>query len=482
MHNLATGSDKFLYDKVAHLVSSMIETGTLKPGDRVPSLRSMSKKLDVSVATVMQAYMSLESQGFVIARPQSGFYVQANNRNETSIPKRSNPKTRPRKVNFGNLVDSIFSAAREPSIIPLGMANPSPELLPVKGLTRALTQAAANDEAHGLNYCFPPGCYELRRQIAFRSFDLGCDVGPDDIVITNGATEALVTALKAVAKPGDIIAVESPTYFCVLQIIESLGMLALEICTDPNSGMCIDSLEQALQDVNIKAVLSVANFNNPIGSLMPVENKERLVHILTRHDIPLIEDDIFGDLYFGEQRPRMAKCFDSKGLVITCSSFSKTLAPGYRVGWVIPGRYRASVIRSKQLISSASATLPQLAIADFLRSGHYDRHLKRLRSAYREQVEKTRYYIARHFPANTRITKPMGGFVLWVELPKSVDAEILFAEALAEGISVAPGILFSPTKKYSNFIRISCGHPWTPRIEQAIETVGKISHRLCQDK
>ena len=480
MPNLASSPDKFLYDKVAHLVSKMIESGTLKPGDRVPSLRKMSKKLDVSVATVMQAYTSLEHRGMVEARPQSGFYVRSNQGNESSIPKPTKPKSQPCKVKFGNLVESIMSAAREPHIVPLGMANPSAELLPVKGLTRAMNYAANNDAANGINYCFPPGDHELRRQIAFRSFDLGCNTGPDDIVITNGATEALVTALKATAKSGDIIAVESPTYFCILQLIENLGMLALEISTDPEKGMCIDALEKALKQVNIRAVVSVANFSNPLGSLMPVENKEKLVQLLTRHDIPLIEDDIFGDLYFDEQRPRIAKCFDSKGLVITCSSFSKTLAPGYRVGWVNPGRYRDVIIHSKRLLSSANATLPQLAIAEFLRTGHYDRHLKRLRCAYQEQVEKSRYHITRCFPEKTRITRPSGGFVLWIELPKNVDSETLYAESLAKGVSVTPGILFSPTTKFSNFIRISCGHPWSPEIGHAINTVGDLVHRLSE--
>jgi DNA-binding transcriptional MocR family regulator len=378
-------------------------------------------------------------------------------------------------VQFGNTVETIFSLANQPDIVPLGVANPSPELLPVRALNRALRDVASRAPQATVNYTFPPGNAELRRQIAFRAADFGSEVDPNDVIITTGATEAISVALQTVAKPGDIIAVESPTYFSGLQIIERLGMLALEIDTDPQEGMCLDALERALKNHPVKAVLTVGNFSNPTGGLMPDVAKAELVEILAEHDIPLIEDDVMGDLHFGELRPRSCQAFDREGRVITCSSFSKTVAPGYRVGWVLPGRYRQQIMQGKQLASSASASVTQMAMAEFLASGQYDRHLARLRRACREQVERLRYAVAEHFPAGTRVTRPQGGSTLWVQLPRGVDSNQMYQEALRAGISVTPGTLFSATGKYQNFIRLCAGHPWSPQIERAVHVLGDIA-------
>ena len=468
----------YLYSQVARMVAGMIESGTLSPGDRVPSLRKMSQKLKVSIATVMQAYVNLEDQGLVESRPQSGFYVKAHPGKGLSQPRKTNPKVAPRKVQLGDVVENIFSSANEEGVVPLGVANPSSQLMPQKGLTRAMNQVASRDPQRITSYCWQPGDYELRRQIALRSSDIGSSISADDVVITTGATEAISASLQAVARPGDVIAVESPTYFILLQMIERLGMLAVEIDTDPDEGMCIDALESALDNIDIKAVIHIGNFSNPIGSLMPDENKRKMVHMLAERNIPLIEDDIYGDLYFGDQRPRTCKAYDKHGLVLTCSSFSKTIAPGYRVGWVLPGKFHSGVVQAKQMSSSASATITQLTISEFLHTGHYDRHLLRLRHAYRDQVDRMRFAVAEHFPAGTRITRPQGGFVLWAQLPRGVDSLELYQRAIEKGISVTPGSLFSPTNKYKNFIRLSAGQPWSTAIEKAVVELGRLACQL----
>jgi DNA-binding transcriptional MocR family regulator len=432
------------------------------------------------MATVMQAYLALENKGYVESRPKSGFYVRPRRGPEASVPRKSNPRMRPRRVERQDLIDSILAVSHESSVVSLGIANPSAELLPVKGLTRALRQVASRYPLEAMQYCFERGGDdELRKQIALRGADLGCSISPREIITTVGATEALAVALNTVARPGDVIAVESPTYFYILQLIERLGMLALEVRTHPDTGMDLEALRQALDNVPVKAVMSVANFSNPLGSLMPDAAKQQLVELLSERQIPLIEDDIYGDLYFGESRPRIAKCFDREGLVLTCSSFSKTIAPGYRVGWLLPGKFGDEATKWKLSMSGVTAALPQLAIAEFLRTGNYDRHLRRLRKAYRDQVEQMRYTIAREFPDGTRITRPSGGFVLWVELPKPVDGTELFEKSLAEGVSVTPGVVFSSTDKYKNCIRISCGMPWSARIEAAVATVGRIAGSLA---
>ncbi len=468
-------SESPLYDRVARVVRGMIDKGSLRPGQRVPSLRSMSRQLKVSITTVLEAYSHLEDEGMIRAQPRSGYFVTQRAAVRIPAPRRSRSQRAPRRVKVGDAVHAIFSLANRDDVVALGIANPSPELLPTRTLSRLVRNIAGRSSRQAVDYCFPPGDPLLRREIAIRSSGIEGAVSPDDIVITSGATEALMTSLTAVAGAGDVIAVESPAYFMLLQMIESLGMLALEIATDPATGMCVDDLHRAVHQIDVKAVISNANFHNPTGSLMPDEEKRRMVRTLAERHIPLIEDDIYGDLYFGEERPRTLKSFDTSGNVLLCSSFSKTVAPGYRVGWVVPGKYQDEVMEKKQLVSSATASLPQMTMAEFLRSGGYDRNLAALRRHYAEQVRQMRGVVAESFPDGTRVSEPFGGFVLWVELPPGTDSWELFNRAMEQRISITPGMLFSSSGKYRNFVRLSAGQPWSPRVEEAVRTVGRLA-------
>ncbi|MCZ6723412.1 MAG: PLP-dependent aminotransferase family protein, partial [Gammaproteobacteria bacterium] len=273
---------------------------------------------------------------------------------------------------------------------------------------------------------------------------------------------------------GDIIAVESPTYFAVLRMIEKMGMLALEIDTDPQTGMELDALGEAFDTMDIKAVLASPNISNPLGCLMPEENKRELVNMLAERDVPLIEDDVYGNVYFAEKRPRTAKSYDLNNLVLSCSSFSKTLAPGFRVGWVLAGKYRDKIIELKQATFSATSSINQMAVAEFLASGQYDRHLVRFRKAMHDQVEKGRFMIAKSFPKGTCISNPQGGNVLWVEMPQGCDSIEVFNRALQKNIGVTPGMLFSATRRFRNYLRINCGFPWNETNQAAIAILGKI--------
>ena len=472
-------SDSFLYEQVEKQIRHMIDTGVLKPEGRVPSLRRMSKQARVSIATVMQAYLALERKGFIEARPKSGFFVKPQQTREPTVPRVVKPRGLPRKVQVGDVAASVFAAAHCPGVVSLGIANPSADLLPVKGLTRAMTQVANRHRLQSMQYCPPAGVEGLRRQIAYRCADLGSVVSPEDVLITNGASEALAISLTLVANPGDVIAVESPTYFYVLQMIERLGMLAVSVRTDTEHGMCVESLEETLETVDVKAVLAVPNFNNPLGSLMPDDAKRRMVEMLSQRRIYLIEDDIYGDLHFDEQRPRIAKCYDEDGYVLTASAFSKTLAPGYRVGWLLPGRFGKEATQLKHALSGCSGTLTQMAIAEYLSSGNYDRFMRKVRKSYGEQVGQMRAAIAKYFPDATRVSRPRGGFVLWVELPKGVDSGALFGEAVTRGVSFTPGMLFSPRKTFKNYIRICAGLPWTDQVEAAVAVLGGIVHEAA---
>ena len=470
---------QYKYDQVSDYVMAMIENGTLKLGDRAPSLRKLSQILKVSISTINQAYVQLEDKGVLQAKPQSGFYINADIQCTIDTPKPIiSGSCQPRNVRFSKLFEDISKISNNTRIAPFAAAKAPLELMPVKALIRETRNMISRYPAASLDYCYPPGDEKLRHQIALRYSDIGVNVAADEIIITNGATEALSLSLQAVAKRGDIIVVESPTLFSVLRLIEKLGMLALEVDTDPATGINFDSLEYALDTMDVTAMLVVPNFNNPLGSLMPEANKKRLVQLLQERNIPLIEDDVYGDLYFGDERPGIAKCYDNDNRVLSCSSFSKTISPGFRMGWVAGGKHHAQIMEWKQASSTASPSLQQLVLAEFLRSGQYDRHLMHLRKALKFQVEKGRLMIARAFPKGTLISDPQGGCMLWIKLPDGVNCLDLYSLALEHNIGTMPGIIFSATRKFRNYIRLNCGSPWIEENEQAIQTLGELVHSL----
>ncbi|MCP4981773.1 MAG: PLP-dependent aminotransferase family protein [Gammaproteobacteria bacterium] len=475
-----TRSETFKYDQVSRYINELIEKGDLKPGDKAPSLRRLSKQLGVSIATITQSYVNLEDQGVLKAKPQSGFYVNALVSQINDIDKSATTPGQARRVRFGELFEEVFRNANNPRITPFGTSNPSMDFMPVKSLTRATRSIISRYPQKSMDYLFPPGEIKLREQIAEQYAQTYTRISANDIIITSGATEALSISLRTVAKRGDIIAVESPTYFAVLRMIEQMGMLAVEIETDPVTGLNLDALEEAFDTMDISAVLASPNTSNPLGCQMPEDRKRELVNLMAERDIPLIEDDVYGSVYFGDKAPRPAKSYDLNNIVLSCSSFSKTLAPGHRIGWVVAGRYRKKFLQYKQAWSSATSSINQLALAEFLSSGQYDRHLARLRVAMREQVEKGRYMVAKHFPQGTRISHPHGGNVLWVEMPRGCDCIDIFNRALEHNIGVTPGILFSATRRFRNHLRINCGFPWTDANLKALETLGQIVCK-CRD-
>ncbi len=464
-----------LYQQVAQHIAEAVGRGAYLPGDRVPSVRRLSRQLGVSVSTVVQAYRLLEDRGLVESRPQSGYYVSPKARKSPPPPGRSRPLPRPTPVSTGEVLMDALAGSEQPGFVQLAAAVPSPELLPIRPLNRALTTLVREQPGLGNSYETPGGRPELRAQIARLSLTAGCRADAEEIIVTSGCQEALTLCLRAVAQPGDTIAVESPTYHGILQAIEALGMRALEIPTDPRDGVVLESLETALNQWPIKACLFVPNYSNPLGSCMPEAHKRRLVALLDRLEIPLIEDDIYGDLGFRQPRPTVCKAYDDRGLVLLCSSFSKTLAPGYRVGWTLPGRYAERVRHLKFLTNIGTATPTQLAIARFLSGGAWERHLPRIQDAYARQMERMIRTVGECFPAGTRVTHPTGGFVVWVELPGRADSLELYRQARAQGIGIAPGPLFSAQRRYRNCLRLNCTLPWTEQMEGAVRTLGRLA-------
>ena len=467
-------ADLRLYDRVATRISELIEHGTLRPGERVPSVRKYSAQQEVSIATVTQAYRMLEDRGLIEARPQSGYYVRARRWTLPPEPEIYRPRPQVTRVRMPDLVLNVVRASFKPDIVRLGATLPSPELFPARELNRFMAAVGrrAPHASHG--YSAPSGDAGLRLQIAQHAIAAGCTFAPDDLIVTCGASEALNLCLRAVAKPGDIIAIESPTFFGILQIIEALGMRACEIPTYPREGICLDELAQRLKCCRIKACLFTPNFSNPLGSCMPDEKKQKLVEMLAEREIPLIEDDIYGNLSFAATRPKVCKAFDQDGWVMTCDSFSKTLAPGYRVGWVAAGRFREKVEYLKWTNTHATSSPPQLAMASFLQSGGYEHHVRKLRRIYAENCRRMSEVVSRCFPEGTKVSRPTGGMALWVELPEHIRALTVYERALAQKISIAPGPIFSAKQGFQNFLRLNFGNPWTDQIERAVVRLGQI--------
>ncbi len=463
----------FLYRTLADKIARLIDGGVLRPGERLPSLRQISRREDVSVTTALQAYGILESRGRIQAIPQSGYYVRGLDAPLPPEPATSAPDGKMTKVGIGDLATSVLRNSLDPKIIPLGTASPGPRLLPSRTLDRILT-AEIRRSAQSQNYSYPPGEYGLRRQVVRRSMDWGSRLNLDEIVITCGATQAIDLCVRAVAGPGDLVAVESPCYFGTLLLLESLRLSVVEIPAHPHNGISLDALDNALKSHPIRACIASPCFSNPLGSCMNDAAKQDLVAMLARRSIPLIEDDTFGDLCYAEVRPKPAKAFDDDGLVMLCSSFSKILAPGYHIGWVAPGRFLEPIARLQMASTLGVPKIFQKAIAEFLENGAYDRHLRKMRVAVSTQSAQMIEAIGRYFPSGTKVTRPAGGLVLWVELPENADAVQLSDKALAEGICISPGPIFSAGLHYRNYIRLNCGHPWSPAMEQAVQRLGQL--------
>lgn len=453
--------------------------GVYKAGEKLSSIRKLHDQTGFSITTVYQAYIELEKRGVVEPREKSGYYVKPLLRQILTSPEMKKPLAVPRKVTIDSMAYSIVEAMSDPAMLQLGGTSVVPDLLPYKQLFRPVkTISNSNLKDIITKYENPAGNYQLRRQLAKRSLGYIQNSTVDEIVITNGCIEAVSLCLQAVANTGDTIVVESPTYPWFLQIIEDLNMFALEVATDPISGIELESLRKALEKNDVRACIFVPNFHNPLGYVMPESKKIELVNLLNNRNIPVIEDDIHGDLHFGKTRPVPLKAFDKKGLVLYCSSFSKTLSPGLRVGWAMPGVFLEKVKRFKLNSSIASPTMNQFIISEFLKNGHYDRHLRRLRTALKNQVRNMALAIARYFPKNTKITAPEGGLILWVQLDEKLDGVEIYEEARKRKIAIMPGFLCSGSKSYKNFIRISCGNPWSEEIEEGIITLAKIINGL----
>lgn len=465
------------YEQLAADMRQLIEDGLLRAGERLPSVRQTCQRRGVSPSTVFQAYGLLEAHGLIEVRPRSGCYVRGPRRAPRALPAVAVPAPEARAVAVSELAFDLIESTREPAVVPLGSAFPAAHLFPFEALARSGARAMRRVRPGAITSALTAGDAGLRDALRRRYALQGVPLAEGELVVTNGAMEALNLCLQAVASPGDVVVVESPTFYAALQALERLKLRAVEVATDPQHGVDLAALAELLDRQRVAACWFMPSFQNPLGALMPVARKQALVALLARHQVPLIEDDVYGELYASERRPPPAKAFDRDGGVLHCSSFSKCLAPGYRVGWAAAGRYTRSVQRLKMMSSLATAVPPQLALADYLAQGGYDRHLRQLRGALAHEQQRVRRLVERHFPAGTRVTRPAGGYFLWLELPPRVNALQLHQQAMALGISTAPGALFSADRRFVHHLRLNAGHPGDARIDPAVRRLGELAAR-----
>ncbi|CRL49831.1 MULTISPECIES: PLP-dependent aminotransferase family protein [Pseudomonas] len=469
-----------LYVNLAELLGTRIEQGFYRPGDRLPSVRALSVEHGVSLSTVQQAYRVLEDSGLATPKPKSGYFVPVG-RELPELPAIGRPAQRPVDISQWDQVLELIRAVPRKDVVQLGRGMPDITTPTMKPLLRNLARISRRQDMPGLYYDNIHGTLELREQIARLMLDSGCQLSASDLVVTTGCHEALSTSIRAICEPGDIVAVDSPSFHGAMQTLKGLGMKALEIPTDPITGISLDALELALEQWPIKVIQLTPNCNNPLGYIMPESRKRALLTLAQRFDVAIIEDDVYGELAYTYPRPRTIKSFDEDGRVLLCSSFSKTLAPGLRIGWVAPGRYLERVLHMKYISTGSTAPQPQIAIAEFLKAGHFEPHLRRMRTQYQRNRDVMIDWVTRYFPVGTRASRPQGSFMLWVELPESFDTLKLNRALHDQGVQIAVGSIFSASGKYRNCLRMNYAAKPTPQIEEAVRKVGALAIKLLAE-
>jgi len=468
------------YQYLASVISQRIEQGLYPVGVRLPSIRVLSKEHGVSITTVQQAYRELEEQQWVEARAKSGYFV-AHRKIRLELPTSCNVTQCSLTIPQWDQVLAMVRPAKAGEIA-LGFAAPDITSSSLKPLTRTLSHLSQRHSLRTFDDEDIQGCFELREQIARLLIDSGSHMDASDILITNGCREALSIAIRCVCKPGDIVAVEKPCFHAGIQLLHGLGMNLLEIPTDPTTGISVEALELALDQWPIKAILVTPTGNNPLGYNMPIERRKALLRLAQDHDVAIVEDDVYGELSYPFPRPATLTSMDDTGNVMLCSSFSKTLAPGLRIGWIAPGSYMNRAIHMKYISTGPTASLPQLAIVDFIQQGHYLKHVRRMRSQYQHNRGLITGWIMDYFPCGTRISRPQGGFLLWIELDKRIDTQWLNRRLSDLGISIAIGAVFAAAAKYDSCLRINYARQLTDDIKNAIQRIGEVVKQRLDER
>lgn len=475
-----------MYQQLATHYRDAIQRHTLRAGSRMPSVRELMKRHTVSLSTALQTLRVLEERGWLEARPRVGYFVR--NAAASSLEELPDadlreplPQQQGRYAGINERISLLVESGRRAGVhVDLGGATPGPELFDTAWMNRTVTALLREQPTLLATGRSTAGSHpEFQSAMALRALKAGLRVAPSDVLATCGNTEAVHIALAAVTQPGDAVAVESPTYYGLLQGIESLGLKTIEIPCSQHTGISLEALELAARtEARLRAVVVVPDLQMPLGTIMPDAQKAALAQFCAKQDLALVEDDSYRPFIEAAESPRPIKAWDHTGHVIYCESFNKTLAPGLRQGWMTAGRWHERVQMLKFAQSRNTHTLGQLLIARWAASPAFDRHLQRVRLRLRGQRERTAQAIAQHFPSGTRLRLPPGGLSLWIQLPAGVASSRLFELALREGIRIAPGAMFSNTDRYEGFIRVSCALEFSDALAAAYRTLGRLAASL----
>ncbi|EZQ19809.1 transcriptional regulator [Halopseudomonas bauzanensis] len=468
------GQDLYLYESISLQLRRHIEGGSYRPGQRLPSVRSLSRLFNTSVNTIIQCLRQLEQENYIEIRARSGTFVAACPPAITTGA--AEFEFLPVEISLSDDILHYMEPHHQLDLIHLGIALPDPQLMPMERIMNTLRDITRKQPLDVWDYTHPKGHQRFTLQLARRSLHYPNPISQDDVIITNGCMEAIDLALRTVTRPGDTVAVESPTYYGTLLALEVLRRKVLEIPTSPSHGICLSTLELAFKHRRVSACLVSPNAQNPLGFTMSEENKQKLVELATHYNIPIIENDVWGDtLYSDGAMP--AKAYDHAGMVLYCHSFSKSLIPGIRLGWVAPGRFHHRLRELKLVSSITTASAPQLLLARLMESGFYAQHLVSLRQQLAAQADRVRQAVLEWFPPGTSVQQPSGGCVLWVVLPSHMNSHSLFEEALRSGIHIFPGSVFSPGQRYAHCLRLNVGRPVNSAVLQAVRRLGEIARR-----
>ncbi|MGN8159465.1 PLP-dependent aminotransferase family protein [Salinisphaera sp. RV14] len=460
-----------LYETLADDLSWLIRAGVYPPGARLPSVRQISRQRGVSVSTSVRAYHELERRGAIEAAPRSGYFVVGPRR--SALPSVPEHGASPVPVAGGHRILQLLAAADDPRTVSFGAATPHPDYMPSAAMAAASRTVWRRARRRCMSQAFPPGAIELRTELARRLAMAGCRLDPDDLLITNGCQEAMAIALKMLCRQGDVVAVEAPTYYGLLEVLEQQQLRALPIPSDPSQGLALDQLELAFRTREVRACVVTPVASNPLGVTLSDERKQALVALAERHAVPIVEDDTYGELVETGRRPTPLKAWDRAGRLFYCGSATKTICAGLRIGWLaVPGRYRQQAAMAQYLRTISVNTPAQLTLAHYLANAHVDRNMRAAARAYRQCVARLIARLEQHFPAGTKISAPQGGFLVWAELPGMVDTAALLAESLRCGVSFAPGALFAPNAGFENCMRLNAAVAWDERAKSALQTLG----------
>ena len=470
-----------LFLQVAMRMAQMIASGTLQVGQRLPSVRDCAAQSHVSVGTVVQAFAILEEHRLVQPRAKSGFFVAPASQAIASalvqkISRRPAEATRPLVLPVPAQNDSSNPVRGAKALVSfVGFTPKDRDFFDADRIRVALSRATRLKRQSLAEYSSSAGTATLRQAVALRGLHLGCVLSGDDIVITSGCINAVAMCLQAVTRPGDMVAIESPTFFGFLDLLEALNLKAIALPTDVRTGVSLPALQLALDTQPIKALLLVPTLSNPVASVMPLTHKRALARLVAKYKIPLIEDVVFNDLLATDVRRRAVKAYDSEGWVMTCGSFAKTVSPGIRLGWVAAGRWSKEVATLKRVQGASTNVVLEHALADLLTQGSYEAHLRRLCSQMKHRLGQARKMIQSSFPPGTKVNEPPAGYTLRVELPGGVDSMVLFKLCKHQGITVGPGQLFCASHRYRHCLRLSFAAQWGPVEQAALMEVGRLA-------